>query len=71
MTGRFDDLPRTWLVQALMQEMVGTATQKLDLLEKLKAAGMLQREDGLEVQRAEDLLRKAEQLQNGSNGTRN
>jgi hypothetical protein len=52
------DPPRTRLVEALML-MEGTAAQKLELLEKLKTAGMLQYEDTAEVQRLERLLRES------------
>ena len=45
------------VLMALMQDMQGTAAERLSLFEKLKAAGMVACEDPAELKGAEDMLR--------------
>ena len=45
------------LLSTLMQQMEGTAAQRLSLFEKLKRAGMLACDDPVELKVTEDMLR--------------
>jgi hypothetical protein len=50
----------------LMQDIQGTAAEKLRMFEKVRAAGGFAKEDSAELSKAEKMLRKFAAMEKGS-----